>query len=157
MASRHALRLCFLALSLFVAAGAQTSDGPTPLIHRDTYGDLPLEELKPRLDFIAVELLNGPDDRLFVFFYGGRTGCPGQTASRAKLWKDYLVNERGLAPARIVTRDGGHREDFTAEHYLVPRGGAEPPPLATVAASEVRWLRKNDPRCRVPSARRRRR
>lgn len=154
MLPKHALRVCFLLLLLAVAAAAQTSEQPAPIIDRDTYGNIPFEWMKPLLDNFAVELMNKPDDRLLLFFYGGRMGCPGQTASRAALWKSYLVKRHGIAPARIVTRDGGHRESFTAEHYFVPVGEAEPPPTPTVAASEVRWLKKSDPRCRVPTARR---
>jgi hypothetical protein len=47
-----------------------------------------------------------------------------------------LVRARGIDPARIVTIDGGRREDFIVELWLVPNGSRPPELTPTVTIEE---------------------
>jgi hypothetical protein len=52
--------------------------------------------------------------------------------------KDYLTNSRDVDAGRIITRNGGYRNEVGAELYVVPSGGAQPPSCPTI------------PRCKKP-------
>ncbi|HST51145.1 MAG TPA: hypothetical protein VLJ61_10860, partial [Pyrinomonadaceae bacterium] len=51
--------------------------------------------------------------------------------------KDYLVTTRGIDASRVVTVDGGYKEDLTVELWVVPSGAAPPTASPTVQPSEV--------------------
>ena len=82
-------------------------------------------------DFRKV-LEKEPSATAYIIAYGGREDNPGRARRYAVRAKNYLVFARGLDPARIVTIDGGLREDFTVELWLVPAGAHPPQPKATV-------------------------
>jgi hypothetical protein len=51
--------------------------------------------------------------------------------------KSHLVLTRGINAARIVTIDGGYREQPTTEFWIVPDGASPPQPSPTIAPSEI--------------------
>ncbi|HZB43848.1 MAG TPA: hypothetical protein VE360_01320, partial [Pyrinomonadaceae bacterium] len=63
----------------------------------------------------------------------------GEAAKRAARIKQYLVGTRGLDPERIFVIDGGHRESWTAELWVVPGGANPPAPTPTVQAEDIRY------------------
>ena len=83
-----------------------------------------------RLDNFAVELLNNPASKGAIIAYGN---CEGEGRDHAAATKDYLVSRRGLESARIVSIDGGCREQRGVELWLVPRGAALPEPRGSTA------------------------
>jgi hypothetical protein len=103
----------------------------------DEYGNIRFNDEKARLDNFAIELQNDPTAQGYVIAYGGRRGRAGEAQRRADRAKDYLVNTRGIDPSRIVTVDGGYREDLTVELWLVPSGADAPQQTPTVDPSEV--------------------
>jgi hypothetical protein len=114
----------------------------------DEYGNIRFNDEKARLDNFAIELQNDPTAQGYIIAYGGRTGRTGEAQRRADRAKDYLVNTRGISADRIVTVDGGFREDLTVELWIVPQGATAPTASPTVDPSEVRTT--------APSRRRRR-
>jgi hypothetical protein len=48
-----------------------------------------------------------------------------------------MVNTRGVDPGRIVTVDGGYREDMTVELWIVPSGATPPTASPTLQQSDV--------------------
>ncbi|HEX8423234.1 MAG TPA: PKD domain-containing protein, partial [Pyrinomonadaceae bacterium] len=113
---------------------------PTPT-QFDTYGRIARNDEKARLDNFAIQLQNDPGAQGYIIAYGGRRGPAGEAQTRADFAKNYLVNSRGIDPGRIVTVDGGFREEATTELWLVPGGATPPTASPNVEASEVQTTR----------------
>jgi PKD domain len=107
----------------------------------DEYGNIRFNDEKARLDNFAIELQNDPTAQGYLVCYGGRRGRTGEAQRRCDRAKDYLVTTRGITADRIVTVDGGFREDLTVELWIVPQGATPPPAAPTVDPSEVRPTR----------------
>jgi len=125
----------------------------------DEYGDICSGDEKARLDNLAIELQNNPDFQVHVIYYGGRcySSCgydyplhrsrrprKGEAEKRAARIKPYLVNTRGLEPERVFVINGGHRESWTAELWIVPRGVKPPAPTPTIRPEDIEY-RKGRP------------
>jgi PKD domain len=128
---------------------------PTPINPNqfDTYGRIARNDEKARLDNFAVALQNDPGAQGYIITYGGRRGPAGEAQTRADFAKNYLVNSRGIDAGRLVTVDGGFREEATTELWLVPSGATPPTASPNVDASEVQTTR---PPRRAPRRRGRR-
>jgi len=113
---------------------------PTPN-RFDTYGNIPRNDVKARLDNFANELQNQPGAQGYIIAYGGRRGPAGEAQRRADFAKDYLVNTRGIDAGRLVTIDGGFQEEASTELWIVPTGANPPTASPTVDASEVKTTR----------------
>jgi hypothetical protein len=112
----------------------------------DTYHDVTFEAEKSALDNFAINLLEDPKMKGYIIAYAGRRARAGEARARAECAKNYLVNERGIEAGRIVTMDGGHREEFTVDLYLVPRGAAGPTATPTVDPKEVQSIKAGSAR-----------
>ncbi|MCA1616404.1 MAG: PKD domain-containing protein, partial [Acidobacteria bacterium] len=121
---------------------------PTPSKF-DEYGNIPRNDVKARLDNFANELQANPGSQGYIIAYGGRVGPAGEAQRRADFARDYLVNNRQIEAGRLVTIDGGFKEEATTELWIVPTGAPPPTASPTVDPSEVRTTR--------PASRRRRR
>jgi hypothetical protein len=119
----------------------------------DEYGNIAFNDEKARLDNFAIQLQNEPGAQGYIIAYGGRKGRAGEASARANRAKDYLVNTRGLEAGRIVTVDGGYREDLTVELWIVPTGATPPTATPTVQASEVQIITGGAGRVRKPRRR----
>ena len=119
----------------------------------DTYGRIARNDEKARLDNFAIQLQNDPGAQGYIIAYGGRRGAAGEAQTRGDFAKNYLVNSRGIDPTRLVTVDGGFREEATTELWLVPSGATPPTASPNVDASEVQTTR---PPRRAPRRRGRR-
>lgn len=114
----------------------------------DEYGNIQFNDEKARLDNFAIEMQNDPTAQGYLVCYGGRVGRAGEAQRRCDRAKDYLVNTRGIDPSRIVTVDGGFREDLTVELWIVPSGATAPEATPTVDPSEVQTTRPTRRRSR---------
>jgi hypothetical protein len=115
-----------------------TAIGPRKV---DEYGNIKFNDEKARLDNYAIELQNDPTAQGYLVCYGGRTGRTGEAQRRCDRAKNYLVNTRGITADRIVTVDGGYREELTVELWVVPSGATPPAASPTVDPSEVKPTR----------------
>lgn len=97
-----------------------------------------LDEEKFRLSNFAGELEHDPPVRGHLFCYGGRRSSRDEARLSCDRARDYLVNTRGITADRIVTVDGGYREELTVELWVVPPGATPPQPSPTVDPQEVR-------------------
>ncbi|PYS92651.1 MAG: hypothetical protein DMF64_08210 [Acidobacteria bacterium] len=104
----------------------------------DEYGNIKRNDEKARLDNFANELQANPGAQGYIIGYGGRTSRPGEGQARADRAKDYLVNSRGIDAGRLVTVDGGYKEEPTTELWIVPSGATPPTASPTVDVSEVK-------------------
>ena len=133
-----------------------TSDSCTTAIGRrpeerrptkvDEYGNIRFNDEKARLDNYAIALQNEPGAQGYIICYGGRRGRQGEAQARCDRAKNYLVNERQIDASRIVTVDGGYREELTVELWLVPTGATPPTASPTVDPSEVQTVNPRRPR-----------
>jgi len=96
------------------------------------------DDQKARLDNLAVELQNDPSSTAYIFGYGGRTSRIGQADFLTSRARDYIVNQRGIDPARIVVVNGGFREEDCVELWIVPSGATVPQPRPTLQPGDVR-------------------
>jgi hypothetical protein len=114
----------------------------------DTCCSCSYDDLKARLDNLAVELQNDPSTTTYIFAYGGRTSPSGQAGRLLARSRDYLITDRGIDDSRIVQVNGGFREEDCVEVWIVPRGATPPRPSPTVQPSEVRPAPQTAPRRR---------
>ena len=103
----------------------------------DEYGNIRFNDEKARLDNFAIELQNDPTAQGYLICYGGRRGRAGEAQRRCDRAKDYLVTTRGIDSSRIVTVDGGYKEELNVELWIVPSGANPPTASPTVDPSEV--------------------
>jgi hypothetical protein len=132
----------------------------------DKFGDVCCDDEKARLDNFAIQLQNNPESQGYIIFYGGRRhnypychsarqSLPrrGEAEARVARLKPYLVNSRGLDPKRIVVINGGYRESWMAELWIVPKGADAPTTTPTVQPQEIRFrksrIKKRDYECDV--------
>ena len=109
----------------------------------DKFGDVSPESEAARLDTFAVILSESTSLNGYVIAYAGRIACAGEGLLRATRARDYLINRRGIASARVKAIDGGYREEVTVELYALPIG-VEPPAIApTLSRSQIRLIRSN--------------
>lgn len=119
---------------------------PHSAIKFDEYGNLAIDEEHKRLDDFALMLQNEPNTQGFIIAYAGRRARAGRAQARVERAKNYLVNTRNIGSARIVTVDGGYREELTVELFVGAKGGAVPIPSPTVCPSEVQTVKAGSAR-----------
>jgi hypothetical protein len=122
--------------------GFPTDDiGVTKYHPFDEYSDIPFSDEKARLDNFAATLHNDPNFKGYIIVYAGQRARANEEQARADRAKNYLVNVRSIKAGRIITIDGGHREDLEVELYALPSGVSAPTPTPTVALSGVQIIK----------------
>lgn len=81
----------------------------------DMYENLPFEDEKARLDNFAIQLQNELDSVGYVIVYAGRRARKNEAKEVCERAKRYLVKTRKINAKRVITIDGGHREQLTTE------------------------------------------
>ena len=121
------LAMFLLSNAFVVLCQTQNSNEKAPRLI-DSYNDKiqSSEAEQAHLDSIAVALQEEPKSKLFIVAYGGREDAPGKALRFVLRAKNYLSKIRGVDPKRIETADGGRREDFIVEVWLVPEGASFP-------------------------------
>lgn len=110
----------------------------------DSYGKIPFEDARARLDNFATQLSATnearPNSRGFILVYAGQSGHEAEAKKVADCAKNYLVKVRGADPDSIIAVDGGYQNEFKVELYIIP-GDAYPPMLKpTVSPKRVEIL-----------------
>lgn len=112
----------------------------------DSYGKVESEDEQARLDAFSDALRNEPGTQGYVMVYAGRRAHAGEAAKRGERAKNYLVGERGLEAERLVTVDGGFRDEQGVELFIVPVGASPPDPSPTLDPGEVEIIREEKPK-----------
>lgn len=110
----------------------------------DEFGDLNCEEEYAHLDNLALQLQNDPEAKALIIFYGGRRfrgRLPkrGEAAARASRLKPYLVERRGIPSNRVEVLDGGYKEDFQIQLWVLPAAAPKPVTDQTIPAKDIRF------------------
>jgi hypothetical protein len=103
----------------------------------DEFGDVRAENEKEHLDSLAMELENKEYMTALVFVYAGKRARFGEAEARLIRARNYLVNERHVPQDRIVTLDGGYREELTFEVWTLPPRTPPVKPSPTVDFANV--------------------
>lgn len=104
----------------------------------DDFGKLNCEDELARLDNFAVVLHSHQRLRGYIIIYGGRRGLRNEAHARAARMKAYLTMSRGVTVDRIITIDGGFKEELAGELWLSIPDGKAPIPSPTVNIGDVK-------------------
>ena len=148
------LAIVFLSLMPNSASFSQISNVARQI---DKFGNICCEDELARLDNFAVQLQSETDAQGYIIFYEGRRygycnkyrpRIPrrGEAQARVERIKPYLVETRGFNAHRIVVVNGGYREEWMAELWIVPKG-ADPPKLTpTLAEKDIKFRKGKMPK-----------
>jgi hypothetical protein len=124
-----------------VPAGARNKFEQIPF---DAYGRIPFADAEARLDNFAVQvesLNEGKSNyRAFIIVYAGRAAHAGEADNTAGCSKAYLVNRRKFDPEILNAVDGGYRDEFTVELYIMPNDAYPPMLTPTVSPKKIEIL-----------------
>ncbi len=109
----------------------------------DEYSNIAFSDEKARLGNLAIYLQQDPKMIGYIIAYAGQRARAGEAKTRAERAMSYLVNVRGIEAERVITIDGGYREESMVELYILPRGVSAPTTTPTVAPSEVQIIKKS--------------
>ena len=149
-----------------IVVNAHASTAPFEARKFDEFADVNCEDEKARLDNFANELQNNPEARGYIVFYGGKrhenptfhnSGLVlprrGEAQIRVARLKPYMSDSQGIDASRIVVVNGGYRDRWAAELWIVPKGANPPTPTPTVKPQEIGFrrgrIRKSDYECGV--------
>jgi hypothetical protein len=108
----------------------------------DQYGNISFDDEKERLDNFVIQLQHDPTAQGYIVAYGGRITFPWEAQERADRAKSYITGKYNLLDDRIVTMDGGYREDLTVELWVLPPDATPPTPSPTLSPEDVRIIEK---------------
>lgn len=110
------------------------------------------EDVKKRLDKFAIELNKQINSKGFILYYGGRyypilktnkklkNSLPraNEAKSRTMQFESYLLTAKAIPTARLYLIDGGFREEYEAELWIVPANSKLPDPKPTVKTEDIK-------------------
>ncbi|HVG32197.1 MAG TPA: hypothetical protein VM911_03925 [Pyrinomonadaceae bacterium] len=87
----------------------------------DTFlGTASLEEEKARLGNFASRLRGDPHTMGIITLRSGEKMVAGEAEARLERARKYLVDELGIEPYRVYTREGDSLEELTIELWIMP-------------------------------------
>ncbi len=105
----------------------------------DQYSVIARDEEHKYLDRLAKRLKAGPSESIaYIVFYAGQKACIYESDWRAKRARQYLIQNHAIPDSRLVTVDGGFRENWKVELYLKSRDDCGPLPKPTLIRTQVR-------------------
>ena len=96
------------------------------------------------LDAFVVELQCDERAIAYIIIYGGKHGRKNEAKARGEFTKSYLVKNRDIDASRVFVIDGGYREKFHWEMWLVFQGKEPPKPTPTVEEKDVKFNGESD-------------
>lgn len=97
-----------------------------------SYVEIPRSDEVKQLNQYSRGLRANKTAQGYIICYGGRYSTEDVAQERADRAKQYLINIRGVDADRIVTVEGGYKEEPTTELWLVPSGATPPHATPTV-------------------------
>lgn len=100
----------------------------------DEFGSLPEAEMASRIESFIASV--PPTDQVHIFAYAGRTNVRGFASSSLKQIRAQALKS-GISADRLVTADGGYRDEAAFELWIVPLGAEPPKASPTVSAKDI--------------------
>lgn len=121
----------------------------------DKFQSVSYDADKARFDNFAIQLQQEPESQGYIFVYSGRRSRAGQAERMTERARSYLIQSRGIDPARLIITSGGYQETDTYELWICPAGAQPPQASPTVSPSEALPGRDTTPPRRSRRSRRR--
>lgn len=102
----------------------------------DEFGRIGNCDNSARLDNFLVQLLNQPSFTGVIIIYKSVKVLPGNEFSYERTYRNHFAY-RNFDSSRIEIIDGGFREDFATEIWLVPPGASKPQPSESLPKPEL--------------------
>ena len=119
------------------SCSAQTASSETEPTKLDEYGDLPTDDEAAHLDLFAERLFKQPRFYGYILAYSEPRMERGSYLRRIHGISRYLTEARGIEAARIVVVDGGYREKFVTQLWLIHEGAEPPSPTPTISQPRI--------------------
>jgi hypothetical protein len=107
----------------------------------DGYSKIPFSAEKKRLDAFAQKLFRYDTALGYIMVYAGKRAYMNEAQIWGNRSKQYLEKRWGGDPRRIIFIDGGYREKFTVELFLVPYGLTPPASTPTMRGDEMQIIK----------------
>jgi hypothetical protein len=104
----------------------------------DEFGYMNHENYSARLDNIALALQNEPVSQGYFIFYNGQKSLPGAALRYMRRLQNYMMNLRGVEPARMILLEGGRREEMAVEFWISSPGSRAPIPTPMVSIQPIK-------------------
>ena len=116
------LIVAMIAGTIWFAAGATTIRAQESAKKFDRFGSVNAEDAMARLDAFAIEIKSHPESRaLIVANNTTRHDIPrGTFLRRAYGYREYLVQSRGVEPARVSVVEGERKREVSFELWTLP-------------------------------------
>jgi len=140
------------ALLLFIGASVLAQSKEPRKVNE--FGWIPCEQLRHILDEFLAELQSSPDSLGYAYVYEGKSSmrsygkrgsrletflpAVGEAAYRTNIFRRHFAFRR-FDPGRYLFIDGGYRENFSVELWIVPIGVR--PPATTPTLDEMKFRR----------------
>lgn len=98
----------------------------------DTYSNIRFVDERARLDNFSIWLRQQPEMKGYILFYASRDFSSKRAKRRAQRASDYLIRVRHLDAQKVQTIDGGYRDQFQIELYILPASIGPPASRPTV-------------------------
>ena len=110
----------------------------------DSYGKIPFTDAEARLDNFVLQLqdmnVGTPHYRGFIVVYAARSAHAAEASTMAECVKNYLSSARRVGPETVIAADGGYRDEFTVELFIMPDDAYPPLLMPTVSPKKVEIL-----------------
>lgn len=97
----------------------------------DEFGRIARNDLKARLDNFVVQLNQDPGSQGYIIAYGDNCQARNEAQNHIDYARDYLINSRSLDASQVSGKDGGFRDSFLFQLYILNPGEAKPEPKPT--------------------------
>ncbi len=106
------------------------------------YGKVKPDEEKAFLDKFAAELEADPSAQGYIIAYGSPKGPKMEAFKAADNATQYIIKQRKVDAARLLPVDGGYREQFAIELWLIPSGADLPQATPTLDPSKLKQTKE---------------
>lgn len=118
----------------------------------DEFGITNCDDWMARSENLSSKIREDESSLGYIVYYGGRVNIQpygswytrrlprrGEAFARAAAIKSRYIDSFGIDGNRIILLNGGYRENWTVELWLVPKGSRPPPPTPSLKESEIRF------------------
>ena len=110
----------------------------------DSYGKIPFTDAEARIESFVLQLqdmnVGTSHYRGFIVVYAGRSAHAAEAGTMAECAKNYLSSARKVGPEAVIAADGGYRDEFTVELFIMPNDAYPPLLMPTVSPTKVEIL-----------------